>query len=180
MTTPSLTYKQLQLLDLRPREGRMTWLSAAKAGAGFDSLLLVAVALSRTDKDVERRLRLFLADCAARDLHIFEKARPGDDRPRKAIIAARQFARGEIDDAARGAARSAADSAARSVAWSPAWSPAWSAAESAARGAPESAARSAAGKAEEQWQRERLVARMSAKEPGDWPLPEPAEEKEAA
>src|SRR3546814_9974895 len=54
---------------------------------------------SVTDADVERRLRLWLADCAARVLHIYEKTE-ASAAPREAIIAARRFARGEIDAAA--------------------------------------------------------------------------------
>jgi hypothetical protein len=60
----------------------------------------------------DRTARLFAADCAERALPIFERAYPGDDRPRKAIAAARAFARGEIDSAALSAARRAAEGAA--------------------------------------------------------------------
>lgn len=56
----------------------------------------------------ETTARLFAADCAERVLTIFEKQRPKDDRPRKAIEAARAYARGEIDDAAKAAAGAAA------------------------------------------------------------------------
>jgi hypothetical protein len=56
----------------------------------------------------DRTARLFAADCAERTLPIFERAYPGDDRPRKAIAAARAYARGEIDSAAWSAAASAA------------------------------------------------------------------------
>jgi hypothetical protein len=66
-----------------------------------------------------RRLRwskhtaaLFAADCAERVLPIFEQRYPQDDRPRKAIEAARQWARGEIAAAARAAAGDAAGDAA--------------------------------------------------------------------
>ena len=57
--------------------------------------------------NVDRELRLFAADCAERVLLIFERERPNDDRPRKAIQAARDFANGKIDAAARAAARAA-------------------------------------------------------------------------
>ena len=56
--------------------------------------------------------RLFAADCAEHVLHIFEKDRLKDDRPRRAIEAARAYERGEIDAAARAAARAAAWAAA--------------------------------------------------------------------
>lgn len=47
-------------------------------------------------------MRLFAADCAERVLPLFLVKRPNDDRPAKAIEAARRLARGEIsvDDAA--------------------------------------------------------------------------------
>ncbi|KGF83256.1 hypothetical protein IA69_00060 [Massilia sp. JS1662] len=41
-------------------------------------------------------LAIWAADCAQHVLHHFEQARPGDDRPRKAIELARAWARGEI------------------------------------------------------------------------------------
>ena len=61
--------------------------------------------------------RIFASDCAYRALPIFEKYYPNDNRPRKAIEAARQYARGEIGAAARAAARDAAGAAARAAAW---------------------------------------------------------------
>ena len=88
----------------------------------------------------EKTARLFAADCAERVLPIFEKDSPKDDRPRKAIEAARAFARGEIDDAARTAAWDAAWDAAKDAAWDAAWA----------------AARGAAEGAEREWQTERL------------------------
>lgn len=69
--------------------------------------------VSRVETWNERTARLFAADCAERVLPIFERERPGDDRPRLAIEAARAFARGEID----AAARAAAVAAARAAAW---------------------------------------------------------------
>ena len=44
----------------------------------------------------ERDLRLFAADCAEHVLPIFYKLVPNDDRPAKAIQAARDFAHGHI------------------------------------------------------------------------------------
>lgn len=124
---------------------------ARAAGVTFNDIVWAASAVARTDKDVERRLRLWMADCAAHVLHIYEK-HEGDDRPRNSIIAARQFARGEIDAAAGVAARAAAGAAgaAAGAAW----------------------AAGAAGAAEEVWQFDRLVAWLGAKEPEDYPLPE--------
>ena len=46
----------------------------------------------------EKNARLFAADCAEHVLPIFEKQYPNDDRPRKAIYAARDFATGKISE----------------------------------------------------------------------------------
>ncbi len=48
-----------------------------------------------TDAD-HHRLALWAADCAEHVLAHFEQARPGDDRPRRAIELGRAWARGEI------------------------------------------------------------------------------------
>lgn len=120
----------------------ITAAQAKEAGCTLTDLVWAASALARRDKDVERRLRLWMADCAARVLHIYERAETSE-APRNAIIAARQFARGEIDGAAGAAAGDAALGAARV----------------------------AARDAEEAWQLDRLVAWMSDVEPADWPLP---------
>mgnify|MGYP001316261842 CR=1 FL=1 len=53
--------------------------------------------------DGDRVMRLMAADFAETVLPIFEKKYPNDDRPRKAIEAARKFANGEITEAARAA-----------------------------------------------------------------------------
>ncbi len=92
--------------------------------------------------------RLFAADCAERVLPTYEKAYPNDDRPRKAIEAARG------DAIAAGAAAGAA-----------AWAAAGAAAEAAARDAAGDAAGSAAGAAawvaaeaaEREWQTQHLL-----------------------
>jgi Immunity protein Imm5 len=64
----------------------------------------------------EQDLRLFAADCAEHVLPIWQAEYPDDERPAKAIEAARQFARGEIDNAAHYAAGAAARDAARAAA----------------------------------------------------------------
>lgn len=63
---------------------------AREAGCTLDDIVWAASALARKDKDVERRLRLWMADCAAHVLHIYEKTEKSD-APRKAIIATRQM-----------------------------------------------------------------------------------------
>jgi hypothetical protein len=58
----------------------------------------------------EKTLRLFAADCAEHVLGIYERVYPKDDRPRKAIQTARDFANGLIDrDAIVNAANAYAD-----------------------------------------------------------------------
>jgi len=83
--------------------------------------------------------REFAAACAERVLPLYESAYPSDDRPRRAIEAARAYARGEIDAASLSAAAMAVRDAAR-AARDAAW-----AAEAAAAGAVDawSAARAA-------------------------------------
>lgn len=165
---------------------------AVAAGATLDDIAWVASALARRDPDVDRRLRLWAADCAARVLHIFEREHPKDMRPRNAIISARRYARGETGaaknaawasvkdavwgvagDAACDAVRNAVRNAARAAAWAN-WGGTLAAARDAAREARYAAAWDAASipvrDAEERWQLDRLVARMSANEPEDWPL----------
>ena len=71
----------------------------------------------------EKTARLFAADCAEHILFLFEEKYPGDDRPQRAIAAARLFANKKITRvkwaaarAAAGAARAAAGEAARAAA----------------------------------------------------------------
>ncbi len=131
----------------------------------------------------ESTARLFAADCAARVLPIFEKEHPDDKRPRKAIAAARAYARGEIGDAAwtaagaaalaaRAAARAAAGGtaawAAGAAAWTADWAAAWAAgaaARAAAGAAVRAAGAAAAGAAEQQWQQKRLLDYLTGRAP---------------
>ena len=52
--------------------------------------------MSTIDDLTEQEQRLIAADFAERVLPLFEAEYPDDDRPRKAIEAARAYARGEI------------------------------------------------------------------------------------
>ena len=63
----------------------------------------------------EKTQRLFAADCAERVLYVFEAQFPNEDRPRKAIEAARKFACGEISKEELSAACDAVYDAARVV-----------------------------------------------------------------
>lgn len=67
------------------------------------------------DPQDHRLLAAWAADCAEHVLPFFEESRPKDDRPRKAIEAARAWARGEIRVGPARAAGVAAHAAAREV-----------------------------------------------------------------
>ena len=75
----------------------------------------------------EKTARLFAADCAERVLPIYEKQYPDDNRPRKAIDAARKYTLGEITKEELAAAGAAARAAARAAAWDAARAAAWAA-----------------------------------------------------
>ncbi len=72
-------------------------------------------AARRLDKEDQRLLVLWAADCAEHVLPFFEKKYPQDDRPRKAIEAGRAWARGQIACGAARAAAVATHAAARGV-----------------------------------------------------------------
>jgi hypothetical protein len=132
----------------------------------------------------KRTLRHFAADCAEQVLPIFERERPDDDRPRKAITAARDFADGKISAAARAAARAAAwdaagdaagiaarvaaRAAARAAAGAAAWDAAGDAAGDAARAAARAAAWDAAGDGARAWQADRLLVHVGGLNPADF------------
>ena len=63
------------------------------AGVPYNDLKWLAWRLAANSDDSKRRLWLWLADCAAHVLHIYEK-KGKSDAPRKANIAARARARG--------------------------------------------------------------------------------------
>jgi len=104
----------------------------------------------------EANQRLFAADCAEHVLKIFEDKHPGDKRPRKAIQAAREFAKGQITQGQLDAARDAAGDAARAAAGD--------AARAAARAAAGVAAWDAARDAEREWQARRLLKYLNCPE----------------
>ncbi len=92
--------------------------------------------LRATKQNCGRVVRLMAADFAESVLKYFTKEHPTDNRPALAIKAARDFAIGKIDAAARAAAGAAA------------WDAAWDAARDAARDAAGAAAGAAAWDAE--------------------------------
>jgi hypothetical protein len=131
---------------------------------------LVTVRRGGTLRDADHHLLAFwAADCAEHVLHHFERARPGDDRPRRAIELARAWARAEITmtqarkaafgNAAARDASGAAKQAAQAVAVShvPAHELGAAAyAISASRAAAPEGEREQAGRQECRWQRARL------------------------
>ena len=132
---------------------------AVKLGCNLDDLTWIASAVALKDKDVERRLRYWMADCAARVLALYEKNYPADDRPRNAIVAARNYADGKITKEDFAASRAAS----RAASWA----------------ASRDASRAASRAAEEKWQLQRLVRWLSEKEPKPLALPR-AQKAEAA
>jgi hypothetical protein len=123
-------------------------------------------------------LALWGADCAEHVLHHFEHARPGDDRPRRAIELGRAWARGEVtmmeartaaghaNGAARdlrGAARLAAYAAGQAAAVAHVAAHELGAAAYAIRAAQAAAERDeqvAAGRTECRWQRAQVPAQI--------------------
>ena len=65
--------------------------------------------------DDHHLLAVWAADCAEHVLHHFEQARPGDDRPRRAIELGRAWARGEVPWAEARTAAGHANAAARDL-----------------------------------------------------------------
>src|SRR5215207_6226597 len=98
---------------------------------------LVTIRRGGTLVDTDHHLlAVWAADCAEHVLHYFEQARPGDERPRRAIELARAWARGEVT-----------------------MTPARTAAGHARAAAPDGE-RDAAGRRECRWQRAQLPSRI--------------------
>ena len=130
------------------------WEAEGRGASDADATGKTAFAQARLLRRVylsERDQRLFAADCAEHVLGAFEAVRPDDDRPRRAIAAARACARGQIgwdelvaaQTAAWAAAWVAAQAAARAAARAGAQTAAWAAARAAARAAAWAAMRTA-------------------------------------
>jgi len=128
---------------------------------------------SLTDAD-HHLLALWAADCAEHVLHLFEAARPEDNRPRQAIEQVRAWARGEITMTPSREAGGGAMRAARELTGAPRWA-AYAAGQAgvvahvaahelgaaayaikAAQAAATKEEREQAGRKEYQWQRDRL------------------------
>ena len=134
----------------------------------------VAQYVGRLDSPDQRSLALWAARCAEHVLPHFKRERPADDRPRRAIEAARGWVRGEVRCGAARAAAVAAHAAARTCTQPAAKAAARAAGHAAetahmpghARGAAAYAVTATASAApdrmedaikfEQQWQRQRL------------------------
>lgn len=114
---------------------------AREAGCTVDDIAWAASALSLKDKDVERRLFLWIADCLA---HIADVISDPEVRAifDRCVIAQRKVARGDLP----------AEQEWKEAAW-------------------DARAARAAWAAEQAWQFDRLIERLSDSEPEDWPLP---------
>ena len=177
---------------------------ARAAGVTLEDVFWAASALAREDKDVNRRMLLWIADCAAHVLHIYEKS-GASTAPRDAIAAGRKFARGEIGDDDRASASAAASDAAWAArvvsdaatdsaryaasyaasyaartAWNAASDAAWAVRAVARPARAASYTAWAAWAAEQQWQFDRLVLWLSDEESEDWPMPELAHDQAEA
>ena len=119
--------------------------------AGFSTVDIIWALPAAVEPEAEVISHRFASDCAARVLHLYELDHD-DDRPRKAIQATRDYARGKITEEQRYAANAASSAAARAAA---------SAASSAAAWAASSAASSDAGRAAA-WAASRNVASAAA------------------
>jgi hypothetical protein len=124
-------------------------------------------------REDQTALALWAADCAERVLPLFEKERPGDDRPRRAIEAARAWARDELRVgearaaafAAHAATRETEDPAARAAARHAAATAhvadhARAAAAYAVKAVADAAGAAGAGDKEHKWQLRRLPERL--------------------
>lgn len=124
--------------------------------------------------DHHRLLAFWAADCAEHVLHHFERARPVDERPRRAIDLGRSWARGAVPWAEARTAAGHANAAARDLRGAARWA-AYAAGQAAAvghvaahelgaaayairaaRAAVPADAGDAAGRSECRWQRDRL------------------------
>lgn len=161
--TPAITIEEVRKLNpcedamtrleaTMPKRRKLTAALARQHGATLDDLIWVATSLASRNKDVERRLRMWMADCAARVLPIFEANRPEDDRPRKAVEAARLYANGKIK------------SCGQTALWIEATDAAWDT-RVAAMAAP-----AAEWSAEKEWQLDRFIRWFSDDEPTPLPV----------
>jgi hypothetical protein len=127
--------KLLNYLNKTEADDEVLELRTILESNGLDDTIWVFRAVEEKDKEI----RLFAADCAELVLPIYEKQYPNDDRPRKAIQAARDYANELISAEELDAARDAAWDAALAAAWDAArdaavaaWAAAWDAARDAA------------------------------------------------
>lgn len=201
MTAPTLTWEQiLALKDYNPppddtfleviavdypdHETRAFTVAEVTRYVNLYDLFLILNSAAESDPDISRRFWLFAADCAAHVSHVSSIPRSRFS----AIVAGRQFARGEISydvlAAAWGAPKAHVWAAALTAFSLAPLDAGWAAAKAVkddgieARDAWEAAC-SAAKAAELQWQFDRLIAWFSDNEPEDWPIAEVTTQEDA-
>jgi hypothetical protein len=182
---------------MRRAEQKLDALSVSdlrEAGISFRHIMWLLSTLAPANREIKRRLRLWSADCVARVLPLFEMAHRHDSLVRNAIQVTRRFARGELANMERQRAAVTAGSiltrrlsaglvvsaASYLVRENDSWADNVAAkySRSAVLNSRES---SGHDETEMQWQFERLISRMSACEPDDWPLLQaPVEEMHAS
>src|SRR5690349_9428503 len=81
-----------------------------------DSRLITVRRGGTLNEPNHHRLALWAAECAEHVLRLFEKVRPDDERPRRAIAHARAWTRGEVKMKQARQAAGAANAAARDLA----------------------------------------------------------------
>jgi hypothetical protein len=160
-----------------------------EAEVSFQHIIWLLSTLAPADRDMKRRLRLWSADCVARVLPLFEITYPYDTLVRDTIHSARRFARSEISEMKHEkAAVLAASLLARRLSTALVMSAAsylvreedsWAdnvAAKYSRSAAVHSCNHVDPTEIEMQWQFARLIARMSAHEPNDWPFSQVTDE----
>lgn len=81
-------------LDNLAGDDRVSAAAAREAGCSFEDMCWYLSSQAGSDPEIDRRLRMWRADVAARVLPVFEKEFPRETAPRFAIIVARGFASG--------------------------------------------------------------------------------------
>lgn len=99
-----------------PGDNTVTAVAAREAGCSFEDMSWYLSSIAGSDPEIAKRLRLWMADCAAHVLPRFEAVFADDPRPRAAIAAARLFATGQADSEAMVSAAAGA-SLASDTAW---------------------------------------------------------------
>ena len=155
-----------------------------EAKVSFQHIIWLLSTLAPTDHEIKRRLRLWSADCVARVLPLFEMACPYDTLVRNAIQGARRFARGGLANMERERVavtagslltrRTSAGLVVSAASYLVRENDSWAdnVAAKYSRSATLNSHDRICETTEIQWQFERLISWMSAREPTELPLPQ--------